>query len=207
MSTNYCILMAVLSLTKDYAGKASRWWFNVKCIWAYVKTLRLLCQPNDNCFVLRRPNFISTDMIANMQGDKAALLAEVQARMVANPEMAKGIGLEPIDPADPDLHQPVLAPGVCPMGNFNGQAPPLSRGRRTGSGGCPMGHWSQYQLWHVVGCFVINDDVQRYTSGDLLGLNHADFCSGKQPRLDLSSNVSWGNSGCDKASVYSTIVM
>ena len=72
-----------------------------------------------------------------MQGDKAALLAEVQARVVANPELAKGIGLDPIDPNDPDLHRPVTAPMGCPFPD--GQAH-TAKGRQASSGLCPMGH-------------------------------------------------------------------
>ena len=73
-----------------------------------------------------------------MQGDKAALLAEVHARMVANPELAKGVGLEPIDPNDPDLHRPVTAPmGTCPFSDGQAQTP---KGRQGSSGQCPMGH-------------------------------------------------------------------
>lgn len=85
-----------------------------------------------------KANFISSDLIANMQGDKAALLAEVHARMVANPELAKGVGLEPIDPNDPDLHRPVTAPmGTCPFSDGQAQTP---KGRQGSSGQCPMGH-------------------------------------------------------------------
>lgn len=94
---------------------------------ASVLTLTLLC-----CST----NFISSDIIANMQGDKAALLAEVQARMVANPEMAKGIGLDPIDPRDAAVNVPVMGPVVRPFAS--GQAK-TSKGREAASGLCPMG--------------------------------------------------------------------
>lgn len=87
--------------------------------------------PNKN-----HTNFISSDIIANMQGDKAALLAEVQARMVANPEMAKGIGLDPIDPRDAAVNVPVMGPVVRPFAS--GQAK-TSKGREAASGLCPMG--------------------------------------------------------------------
>ena len=80
-------------------------------------------------------NFISADVIANMQGDKAALLAEVQARMVANPEMAKGIGLEPIDPKDAAVNVPVMGPVVCPFSSGQAKTP---KGREAASGLCPM---------------------------------------------------------------------
>lgn len=70
-----------------------------------------------------------------MQGDKAALLAEVQARMVANPEMAKGIGLEPIDPKDAAVNVPVMGAGVCPFSN--GQAR-TAKGRQTADELCPI---------------------------------------------------------------------
>lgn len=70
-----------------------------------------------------------------MQGDKASLLAEVQARMVANPEMAKGIGLDPIDPKDAAVNVPVVGPGVCP--SSSGQAGSM-KGRQAASGQCPM---------------------------------------------------------------------
>jgi len=69
-----------------------------------------------------------------MQGDKAALLAEVQARMVANPEMAKGIGLDPIDP---DLNTPLVASGACPYSSGQAETP---KGRQAASGLCPMGY-------------------------------------------------------------------
>ncbi|KAL3156129.1 hypothetical protein ABBQ32_012425 [Trebouxia sp. C0010 RCD-2024] len=84
--------------------------------------------PNKN-----HTNFISADIIANMQGDKAALLAEVQARMVANPEMAKGIGLEPIDPKDAAVNVPVMGPVVCPFPTGQAKTP---KGREAA---CPMG--------------------------------------------------------------------
>ena len=70
-----------------------------------------------------------------MQGDKAALLAEVQARMVANPEMAKGIGLDPIDPKDAAVNVPVMGPGVCPFSSGQGGA---MTGRQAASGQRPM---------------------------------------------------------------------
>ncbi|DBA83022.1 hypothetical protein WJX77_004136 [Trebouxia sp. C0004] len=82
-------------------------------------------------------NFITSDLIANMQGDKAALLAEVQARMVANPEMAKGVGLDPIDPNDPGLNRPVGGSGACPY--FSGQAQ-TPKGRQAANGLCPMSY-------------------------------------------------------------------
>ena len=72
-----------------------------------------------------------------MQGDKAALLAEVQARMVANPEMAKGIGLDPIDPTDRDLNRPIGASGGCPYSSGHAETP---KGRRAASGVCPMSY-------------------------------------------------------------------
>ncbi len=72
-----------------------------------------------------------------MQGDKAALLAEVQARMVANPEMAKGIGLDPIDPDDSDLNRPIVASGVCAYSNGQAETP---NGRQAASGLCPMSY-------------------------------------------------------------------
>lgn len=81
-------------------------------------------------------NFISADVIANMQGDKAALLAEVQKRMVANPEMAKGIGLEPIDPKDAAVNVPVMGPVVCPFSSGQAKTP---KGREAASAVCPMG--------------------------------------------------------------------
>ena len=74
-------------------------------------------------------------MIANMQGDKAALLAEVQARMVANPEMAKGIGLDLIDPKDAAVNEPFMGAGVCPFSS--GQAR-TAKGRQADNGQCPM---------------------------------------------------------------------
>ena len=82
-----------------------------------------------------RNNFIASDLIANMQGDKAALLAEVQARMVANPEMAKGIGLDPIDPKDAAVNVPVMGPGVCPFSSGQSRTP---KGRPGTNGQCPM---------------------------------------------------------------------
>ena len=82
-----------------------------------------------------RSNFISADIIANMQGDKAALLAEVQARMVANPEMAKGIGLDPIDPKDAAVNEPVMGSGVCPFSSGQSRT---AKGRRAADGLCPM---------------------------------------------------------------------
>ncbi len=72
-----------------------------------------------------------------MQGDKAALLAEVQARMVANPEMAKGIGLDPIDPTDPDLNRPIVASGGCPFSSGQAETP---KGRQAVNGLCPMSY-------------------------------------------------------------------
>lgn len=82
-----------------------------------------------------RSNFISADLIANMQGDKAALLAEVQARMVANPEMAKGIGLDPIDPKDAAVNVPVMGPAVCPFSSGQARTP---KGRQAADGLCPI---------------------------------------------------------------------
>ena len=72
-----------------------------------------------------------------MQGDKEALLAEVQARMVANPEMAKGIGLDPINPNNPDLNRPIVASGGCPYSSGQAETP---KGRRAASGLCPMSY-------------------------------------------------------------------
>ncbi len=65
------------------------------------------------------------------------MLAEVQARMVANPEMAKGIGLDPIDPNDPDLNTPLVASGACPYSSGQAETP---KGRQAVSGLCPMGY-------------------------------------------------------------------
>ena len=78
--------------------------------------------------------------------------------MAANPDMAKGIGLEPIDPADPELNQPINGAGACPFADgqpfmpngkevrpngkpliANGQTH-LLKGRMAANGGCPMGH-------------------------------------------------------------------
>lgn len=84
-----------------------------------------------------RADSITTDLIANMQGDKAALLAEVQARMVADPEVAKGIGLEPIDPTHPDGDPFAMETASCPFSK--GQAA-LPKGRGALNAGCPMGH-------------------------------------------------------------------
>ena len=84
-----------------------------------------------------RNSFISSELIANMQGDKAALLAEVQARMIADPEMARGIGLDPIDPTDPGLNQPVMAPMACPFSSGQAMTP---KGRQAANGLCPMGY-------------------------------------------------------------------
>lgn len=72
-----------------------------------------------------------------MQGDKAALLAEVQARMVANPEMAKGIGLDPIDPNDADLIRPIVASGGCLYSSGQAETP---KGRQAANGLCPMSY-------------------------------------------------------------------
>ena len=72
-----------------------------------------------------------------MQGDKAALLAEVQARMVANPEMAKGLGLDPIDPNEPDLNRGPSAPMVCPFSAGMAKTP---KGKQAANGLCPLGY-------------------------------------------------------------------
>lgn len=72
-----------------------------------------------------------------MQGDKAALLAEVQARMVANPEIAKGIGLDPIDLDDPDLNRPIVPSGACPYSSGRGET---AKGRQAAGGVCPISY-------------------------------------------------------------------
>ncbi len=107
------------------------------CPQAWLQTRRAVYIMTHSMHVNCRANFISSDLIANMQGDKAALLAEVQARMVANPEMAKGIGLDPIDPNDSDLYRPVSASGVCPFSSGQSQTP---KGRLAANGVCPMGY-------------------------------------------------------------------
>ena len=67
-----------------------------------------------------------------MHGDKAKLLAEVQARMANNPDIAKGIGLEFADSSRPnpvighhlpsadlgDANKPSGAVGVCPFSSM-----------------------------------------------------------------------------------------
>lgn len=112
----------------------------LQCV-AYIVTILWVRRQEitDSYMITCRNSFISSELIANMQGDKAALLAEVQARMIADPEMARGIGLDPIDPTDPGLNQPVMAPMACPFSSGQAMTP---KGRQAANGLCPMGYWS-----------------------------------------------------------------